>query len=425
MAEKKRVFTPTRSYDLQIKIKDLDYTNDAVMVVFVSSLTTAYQVVNLTLQLDPNDIIVDDIFGGEPIHLSITLLREQKYPGPRLDIELMYVSSEFQLTEKSQMSSITQKDRTLLNITTVARKPYKIMNTFVNDVFIGSNIRSIIDSLTSKVGGKLNYDSDGENTTSIDQVCIPPTTYYKIIKEHTRNDPDIFDGYLDQRFGLFDGTPGVFCQYDSKVYIKNLTAKLRKNQTFTIYQLGGGENKKDTEKIMEDALDGNVFYTYDTIITDYSGNAKFAKLATSLRHIVKPKDALFSTVSQELEDIARTYSLNYQAKNLKTPLYIDPFVSRTKYYNEDTGNNTDAILFNSRFGRTISDLSTMSINVERNLPVLNLIDVGECVKFKPKTVEYQSLEGKYILWSSEITFRKTGDWETTARINLIRTNKKN
>jgi len=198
MAEKERVFTPSRNYDLQIKIKDLDYTNDAVLVTFVSSLSTAYQVVNLVMQLDPNDIILDDIFGGEPINLSITLLREQQYPGPRLDIELMYVTSEFQLTEKAKMTSITQKDRTLLNITTVARQPYKIMNSLVNDVFIGSNLRTILTSLTSDVGGKLNYDSDGENTIPIDQVCIPPTTFYKIVKEHSRNDPDIFDGYLDQ-----------------------------------------------------------------------------------------------------------------------------------------------------------------------------------------------------------------------------------
>jgi hypothetical protein len=47
------------------------------------------------------------------------------------------------------------------------------------------------------------------------------------------------------------------------------------------------------------------------------------------------------------------------------------------------------------------------------------------VKFKPKTVEYADFEGKYILWSSEITFKRIGDWGAVARINLIRTNKKN
>lgn len=43
MAEKERVYTPNKMYDLQVKIKDLDYTNDLINVIFSSSLSTAYQ----------------------------------------------------------------------------------------------------------------------------------------------------------------------------------------------------------------------------------------------------------------------------------------------------------------------------------------------------------------------------------------------
>jgi len=425
MPEEKRVFTPSESYDLQVKIKDLDYTNDMTNIVFGSSLSTAYQVVTLTMQIDPNDVIVEDIFGGEPIKLSITLLREQSYPGPRIDIELLYVSSGFQLTQKDEMSKMTQKDRTTLTVTTVARKAYIIMNSLVNKVFIGTNLSSIISSLASDVGATLEYDINGQNKLAIDQVCIPPTTFYKIVKEHTRNDPDVFDGFLDQRFGLFDGVPGVFCQYDSTVYIKNLTAKLKKAQTFTVYEMASMKDKKEMDRIIDESATGEVFYTYDTIQTDYSGNAKFAKLATSLKHLVRPNNTISATINQELETVAESYSLHYQSKSISSPLYIDPAVYRTRYYNEDTGFNTEPVIFNSRFSRTIADLSTISINIERNLPVLNLINVGECVKFKPKTIEYADFEGKYILWSSAINFSKSGNWETTATINLVRTNKKN
>jgi len=425
MPERERVFTPNKGYDIQVKIKDMDYTNDMSNIVFGSSLSTAYQVVTLTMQIDPNDVIIEDIFGGEPIKLSITLLREQSYPGPRIDIELLYVSSGFQLTQKDEMSRMTQKDRTTLTVTTVARKSYIIMNSLVNKVFIGTNLSSIISSLASNIGANLEYDINGQNTHAIDQVCIPPTTFYKIIKEHTRNDPDIFDGFLDQRFGLFDGVPGVFCQYDSTVYIKNLTAKLKKAQTFTIYEMASMKDKKEMDRIMNESATGEVFYTYDTIQTDYSGNAKFAKLATSLRHLVRPNNTISAIISQELETIAESYSLHYQSKSISSPLYIDPAVYRTRYYNEDTGFNTKPIIFNSRFSRTIADLSTITINIERNLPVLNLINVGECVKFKPKTIEYADFEGKYILWSSTINFEKSSNWETTATINLVRTNKKN
>ncbi len=88
MPEEKRVFTPNRTYDVQVKIKNLDYTNDMIRIGIGSSLSTAYQVVTLVMSVDPNDVIIEDVFGGEPIKLGITLHREQIYPGPRIDIEL-------------------------------------------------------------------------------------------------------------------------------------------------------------------------------------------------------------------------------------------------------------------------------------------------------------------------------------------------
>ena len=424
MPETEQSYVPNKLYEIKVKIKDLDYTNDTVAVDFSSSLSTAYQVVDITFLLDPNDVIIEEIFGGEPIKLSITLYREQNYPGPKIDVELMYLTSSFQLTEKSEMSKTQIKDRTYFNVTTIVRKAFQTMSTLVNNVFVGTTLSKIVTSLASSVGTKITYDTNGQNTMEIDQVCIPPTTLYKVIKEYDRASGDVFDGYLDQRFGLFSGTPGVFCQYDNKVYIKNLTAKLTKDQTFTVYQLAGGMSSKLTDKIYTDSLEGNVFYTYSMITSEYSGNAKFADLASTINHIVKPKDTLASLVEQDLKAVAASYSLLSSQRNRN--LYIDTASNRMKFYNEDTGYEKDPTLFNSRFGRSLSDLSTIILIIERNLPVLNLINVGECVKFKPSTIEYQDFEGKYILWSSLIKFVKTGpNWASTCKINLIRTNKKN
>ena len=424
MPEQERVYTPSKLYDVKVRIKNLDYTNDTVQVTFSSSLSTAYQVIDITFFLDSNDIIIEEIFGGEPIKLSITLLREQDYPGPRIDVDLMYLNSSFQLTEKAQSSETVQKDRTYFTVTTVARDAFKSMSTLVNDVFIGSTLNQIVSSLASDVGATVSYDSFDQNTEVIDQVCIPPTTFYKIIKEYNKMDDDMFDGFLDQRFGLFSGTPGVFCQYDNKVYIKNLSAKLKRDQTFTVYQLAGGTSSKLVQKIYDDALGGKVFYTYDVIHSEYAGNARFADLGTTVNHIVKPKDTIAAIIQQNLETVAQNYSLFYSQKNKK--LFIDSSAKRTKYYNEDLGNETDSTLFEARFGRSLSNMSTISFNLERNLPLLNLINVGECVKFKPSTIEYQDFEGKYILWSSVIRLNREGpEWRTTAQINLSRTNKKN
>jgi len=423
MPEKDRVFTPSRLYDLQVKIKDLDYTNDVINIMINSSLSTAYYVVTLTLSIDPNDIIIEELFGGDPINIGITLIRENKFPGPRLDMELMYVSANFPLTMKGESSKLTQKDRVPLNITTVARQPYKIMNTLVNRVFIGTTLKKVIEQLSKDAGAKIVYDTTDQNTNKIKQLCIPPSTLYNIIKEYS-NDPDnMFDGYLDQRFGLFNGTAGVFCNSDT-VYIKNLSGKLKQAQTFTVYELGALKDQKELERILEECIEGKTFYTYNEIETDYAGNAKFAKIATNLKHIVKPHNTISTTLTQNLKEVVKNYSLQYQSKGLNNKLFIDKILDRTRYYNEDTGHDIDPTLFNSRFGRSVSNTATISLDIERNLPVLNLLNVGECVKFKPKTIEYLELEGKYILWSSTINFINNGNWETSATINLIRTNKK-
>jgi hypothetical protein len=71
MPEPKRVFTPTRGYDIQLKIKELDYTNDLRSVRIVSAINTAYQIVTMSISLDPNDLILEDVMGKEPLKLSI------------------------------------------------------------------------------------------------------------------------------------------------------------------------------------------------------------------------------------------------------------------------------------------------------------------------------------------------------------------
>jgi len=422
MPETKRFYSPTRSYDFEMKIKDLDFSNDLTSVKILSSLSTAYQVVLLELLVDPSDLILNDIFGSDPINLHIHLLGQQAFPGglEEVDLELMYLNSEFKLIEEVRVPTGFQKDRSPVTIATVCRQPFKTMNTLVNGVYIGTTIRQIVTDLASKAQATLEYDSDDENTETISQVCIPPTTFYKIIKENDTGSDDPFDGFLDKGFGLFGGVPGVFCQHDNKVYIKNLTAKMKKNQTFTVHQL---VSNSDNREIIEASTDGKTFYTYNLINTDYSGNAKFAVLAPTLRYVINPKDSLYDTIELDLEDVCSTYGLICKNKTIQ----VDPNISKTSrisYDNSGTGFEKSEILYDAKVARTVADLSTISMDLEWNLPVLNLMNVGEAVKFSTKIIPYIDLTGQYILWSSELNFTKAGGWESVARINLVRTNKK-
>jgi hypothetical protein len=416
-----RTYVPTRSYDLKIVIDDLDYTQDAILVRFVSSLTTAYQSVDMVLELDPNDIILKQLYGGSAIKLAITLQAEDQYPAERIDLDLMFTKGSFQLNEKDQITEGKQKDRGYYSISTVVRDSYKVMNTLVNNVFLGTNVNSIVTQLASMAGAsKVEFDSDGRNSNAIDQVCIPPTTFYKVIKEYNSDSINPFDGFIDQRFGLFDGVPGIFCQYDKTLYIKNLTAKMKKNPAFIIYQVASDMDLNIWDLILDEVSKDNTFYTYTTVHTDYAGNAKFAKIGSTIKHIVKPSDTLSTTIEQDLKSVAGDYSIIYKNKTID----VDDAALRTRYFIQDTGDEKNETIFNSRISRRVADLSTLTIDIERNLPVLNLIQVGECVKFKPMTTEYSDLEGKYILWSTDIWFRRQNNWQTTAQVKLMRTNKR-
>ena len=422
MPETTRFYSPIRSYNFEMKIKDIDFSNDLTSVKILSSLSTAYQIVLLELLVDPSDLILNDIFGSDPINLHVHLLGQEPIPSglEEVDLELMYLNSEFKLIEEVSSPAGIQKDRSPVTITTVCRQPFKTMSTLVNEVYAGTTVRQILTDLASKVQANLEYDSDDENTETIEQVCIPPTTFYKIIKEHDPGSDDPFDGYLDKKFGLFGGVPGVFCQHDNKVYVKNLTAKMKKSQTFTVHQLVSNSDNKD---IIEASTDGKTFYTYNLINTDYSGNAKFAVLAPTLRYIVNPRDSLYYVVEQDLEDICSTYGLICQNKTIQTDSNISK-TARITYDNSGTGFEKSGIPYDAKVARTIADLSTVSMDLEWNLPILNLMNVGEPVKFSTKIVPYIDLTGQYILWSSDLSFAKAGDWSSVARINLVRTNKK-
>jgi hypothetical protein len=178
--------------------------------------------------------------------------------------------------------------------------------------------------------------------------------------------------------------------------------------------------KEEWDKVLDEVDDGKTFYTFQTVDTAYAGNAKFAKVGSTIKHIVKPKDTLSHTITQDLKTVSGTYGVIYKNKNLD----VDSAAERTRYMIEDTGDEKNETLFNSRTSRRMADLSTLTIELEKNLPLVNLINVGECVKFKPKTTEYADLEGKYILWSTDIWFRRENNWQTTAEVKLMRTNKR-
>jgi hypothetical protein len=404
-----RYWTPSRTYEFELKIGKKDITPDLYQLKILTSIDAPYQTFILDIFIDPSDFLLEEIYGQTPIKLKSRLFgTSEKTPLEQIDFDLMFLTENIPVETQIQNPAQRQHDRSPITITTVARNSYKTMNTFVNGVFSGSTISSAISQLVSKTGASLKYDSNGRNQTKIDQILVPPSTLYKNIN------------YINKTFGIFDGVPAFFCLHDNVVYVKNLTRKMGESNAFTIYQLALDANN---EEIIKKCNDGKNFYTIRDLGTIYKGNSAFATIGPNMINRVKPSDQLYYDIPINLDSFAKSYGLiSKQNKIFYDQEAINPS-SRIAFYKDHTGYETDESFIRGTFSKNISALSEVTVSIEQSMKLLNLMNVGESVQFNSKTNESSSITGKYILRASQLSFTKAKDWESSATIKLIRTNR--
>jgi len=403
-----RFWSPSRTYEFEVKIADRDLTPDLYKLTILTSIDFPYQTFVMEFFLDPNDLILEKIYGQQEIKLSAKLMATA--PGlvnDQIDFSLMYLSGSIPLRIQNTMQTRTDVQRSPITITAVSRKSFTTMSTYVNDVFENTSLNNIILQLVSQAKGELKQDVVGRNTEVLDQVLVPPTTLYQALK------------YLNRTFGIFNGWLALWCSHDNKVYLKNLTSKMKSSYLFSIYQFA---SNVDNDKIIE-TLEDNIYYTKYDVKTSYTGNTKFAIYAPTMKHIVKPKDKLSETIQLDLESFCQSYGLISQ----KNKIFFDKSAinasNRQRVYKDHTGYEANQAFINSNMAEEIGDLSEIEIKLERFLKLKNLMNVGEAVTFISKIDDYQDLTGVYILRSSQLNFIKGKDWEASADLKLIRTNR--
>ena len=415
-----KVLAPSRSYKMTLKIKGEEYSNDLSNVRISSSLATGYQIVTLTIKITPQTILLNKLFGQDQILLNISLQDHSEFVLESMDFDLMMLNSEFNIPVSEMQLTSNQMDRSDFDILTVIRKPFETMTTMIGVVFglnpggptkwtgpktVKEMIETIVGEYTPQA--KLEYDEDGVNEDQIMQCCIPPTTLYQTFK------------YLDSNFGVYNGAPVIFCQHDNTIHVMNLSARIKKGFLLHFEQLTTSHKDEDVEV---SKTKKNWFFTYDNLSTDYVGNSKFGVIGKTLKHVVLPSDNLYHIFEKDLTKMCETYGIIGKTKG--EAAYVNTSVTnRTKYYIENNGLDYSETFANSRISKEISDISRLSFSIERSLQLEKLLEIGCVVKLKTKTLEHTDIQGKYILFSSDIVWRKTTDWITTAKVELIRTNK--
>lgn len=400
---------PDVSYDFTLRIGDVDLSTSLVRLEIKSAITKPYQNFFLDIFMDPRDILSEEFFGQQPIKLIIRMEgKEQGTFADKLEFDLLYLGTEggYAPAQKSYMTD--QWERSIVRFKTVCVKPYQTMSAMVNKIYQNQTPASIISNLVSTyTQAKLEPDTAGQSELAIDQLLIPPTTLYKVVK------------YLNGTYGVFNGPMGFHCTHENKLKLQNLSKKVSSAQAFTLYLIS--TDLDNAKLFQQDEVDK--FYTQKAVTSAYNGNAIFAIKAPTVRYIVKPRDTLYSTIDINVESFAKTYGVI--EKNNPQIYFNKEAINPSKrimYKKDQTGYDKDQTFINANLSPALSDMAGIIAEVSGNLPILNLMAVGEHTKVVSHVDDHLKLGGAYILKGSDIQFIKANTWEAMAMIYLTRTN---
>ena len=95
-----RFWSPSRTYEFEVKVADRDLTPDLYKLTILTSIDFPYQTFILEFFLDANDLILEKIYSQNEIKLTAKLMATA--PGlvnDQIDFSLMYLSF-FSLTSR-------------------------------------------------------------------------------------------------------------------------------------------------------------------------------------------------------------------------------------------------------------------------------------------------------------------------------------
>jgi len=398
---------PDVTYDFTLRVGEKDYSTDLVRVEIRSAVTTPYQHIFLDVFMDPRDVLSEKLFGQQDMKLIIRLKGKIPESLEEVEFDLMYIDTEADYAPAQRSYLSDQWERSVTRFKTVCIEPYKTMSTMVNKVWHNVTPGTIIHELAGDTNAQVDFDANGRSELNIDQFIAPPTTIYNVIN------------YLDRTYGVFNGAMGLHTTFDNKLKIQNLSRKPKMAQMYTLYLTA---TDADESKVFN-SEDPTIFYSKKAVTSSYKGNAVVSVQAPSISYITKPRDQLSASLDIDLESFAKEFGVI--EPNNPSIFFNKGTINHEKrigYEKDQTGYDIDKTFINANLSQNILDMASTIADVEGNLPVLNLMAVGEHIKIVSHVDDHLKLSGAYILKGSDIQFVKATAWESFARMHLTRTN---
>ena len=443
---KDRQFQMNSGYIISLIIDDYDYESDITGIRIVTSLNSAYPVYIIKLNLRPIEVLQQKILGQNVLKLKIQHI---DFDGStELDsaysIDLLYLSGDFDIPPSPTLLNLSESLQDLAPYTMrcVPEAAFQFMTVTQNFIFRDSKPAEIFNYIYTnaikkfKSDTKLNivYDvfSPYKNEKPIPQVIFPPTT----VKNH-------YD-YLLNEFGLFYNWGCIFAsiaeEEENKLNINALDIGYQYESGETLFYLR--QIAIDTEDSKTESYGYENFYITHPIHTKYIANTTIGNTGNNIHYIHKPIDffarignanlqsnylSIDEILMSDLSDFNKLPDFCYM--NNGNIFLSNAFSTRERYEinhichyknNKNEGEFQDEAWLQSTVSKQIMNFSQLSCKLEKHIPIFKFSDIGKMVHFESETAEYKPFNGKYILFSSDMVFKRSKVWEMTVDVNLIR-----
>ena len=416
------------NYAIECFLGEAEVSMKLEEVTILNSINSPYQTIIIKMKSDAKEMITSDSFGSEGIKLKFIEMDENEAPGDMVDVELVVIKLDLS-TPKADQFGGEEGVADPLTIIGIPKEPFLAMTKTINKLVDDTKRLTPVEIVESIVAESLpglnaNIIKDNENPEKIFQFMIPPMTFMDVIRYIDGTDPETVSKY-GSGLGMFNGPMFFQCRWEEDMFcLWDLSTIIKEPPQYTVYHMAAGADDKEIMKEVAEAAGDDKFYTHSDLDSKFSGSQDVASSAYKTKFLTKPLDSFSNWVEVDTEDVLKSGGVGDGTREVALPEEVK---GRIEYKTTgEVGNGYSDVVYKSKMAKKFSQGFKISFTVDRRIKITKLARVGIPMELKPQVMEYEAIQGKFIVSSSHIVFSKPGgqSWMCAAKIEAFRGNVK-
>jgi hypothetical protein len=383
-------------YHILFTFGDIDLSMHVDKIDIINSMDTVYPIVIIQFRDDSQQITEEQLYGQQDCKLSIMMTTEDREILETTELDLLVIKPYVSYGAKADEPENQHPRSDYIKLICIPKKPFETMATTVNFLFPYDQPTLPIDAVEAIVkkfapDAELDIKKQNHNPDKMYQLIVPPMSFTRSI------------AYIDYYYSIFKGALFYYCSWNNKFNIWDLSDQINQTEVYTVYFLSEGKKDNEIYKEISENPD-TTFYTYTPFKSNYKGNQRKMIDGDTFIGISKPSDSLFhittNTSKQVFDENAPHDGGEFLAHD---ELKKRVTVANTLYTGVEYSDN----IVRTRMASKIAKMADFSFQMDRNLMIQNIMEVGIPIMLIPESMKYSAHAGKYIVSESHLRLDRT------------------